>query len=90
MVGTEHGPWDDEGSKEYLSGDFPTSSGHGRDSSFGRVSSSLALSSDTSLESHTMISSCGLFSSDTNTLKRLYPGAERKAATLAPGSSGTV
>ena len=90
LVGTPCGPWDDAGSKEDLSGNFHTSSDHGKDHSFGRVSSSLALLSNTSLESHTMRSSCGLFSSDTNGLKRLYPEAERKVATLVLGSSGTV
>ena len=90
LVGTALGYYDDEGSKEDMSGNCPTSSGHRRDRLFGGVSSSLALSSDTSLESHAMSSLCGLFSSDTNTLKRLYPGAERKVATLAPGSSGIV
>ena len=90
LVGTARGPWDDAGSNEDLSGDFPTSSGHGRDRSFCRASLSLASSSDRSLESHAMSSSCGLFGSDTNSLKRLYPGAERKVATLVPGPNGTV
>ena len=89
LVGMARGPWDDAGYKEDLSGDCPTSSGYGRDRSFGRVSLSLASSSDTSLELHTMRSSCGLFSSYTNALKQLYPGAERKVATLVLGSSGT-
>ena len=90
MVGRSHVPWDDAESREDLSGDCPTSSGHIRDRLFGRVSLSLASSSDTSLELHAIRYSCGFFISDTNALKRLYPGAEKKVATLVLGSSGTV
>ena len=87
---TASATWDDAGPKEELSGDYPMLYVHKKDRSFGRVSSSLSLSFDTSLESHAMSSSCGLFILDTNALKQLYPGDERKVATLALGSSGTV